>query len=409
MRLIFVNRFYWPETPATSQLLTDLAEHLAAQGHEVHVITSHPGTPAIPLTATRHRVQISRVRGTRHQQRGALGKACDFFTFYLGALWQLFRLTRRQSIIIALTDPPLFGIGAAWIAGARGARLIHWIQDIYPELAIELTAHRWLRITRPWRNAAWAAADHCVTLGEDMAAVIAAAGVPQTAISVIPNWAPVGLAPAPATALAALREEWGLGQAMVVAYSGNFGRVHDLASVIALATTLRDEPEIAFVFIGSGAQHSALEAEARRRGLTRVTFLPAQSRARLGAALGVGDVHLVTLRRGCEHLVFPSKLYGICAVARPLIFIGPQDCEIAGLINQHGFGWSVDPAEPARLVALIRSLATDASLRAAGGTAAARFHAQHTFADAASQWEARLRSLGAHPSTTPFTSPPLQP
>ena len=47
-RLIFLNRFFFPDHSATSQLLSDLAFHLAAAGRQVHVITSqqrydHPG------------------------------------------------------------------------------------------------------------------------------------------------------------------------------------------------------------------------------------------------------------------------------------------------------------------------------------------------------------------------------
>ena len=67
MRLVFVNRFYWPETPATAQLLTDLAEALARAGEEVHVVTSQGG--ALPPRESRHGVTIHRVRGTRWSAR----------------------------------------------------------------------------------------------------------------------------------------------------------------------------------------------------------------------------------------------------------------------------------------------------------------------------------------------------
>lgn len=40
MKLIFLNRYFFPDYSATSQMLTDLAFHLAEVGHEVHVICS---------------------------------------------------------------------------------------------------------------------------------------------------------------------------------------------------------------------------------------------------------------------------------------------------------------------------------------------------------------------------------
>ena len=65
MRALFLNRFYWPDEPATAQLLTDLAEALAARQVTVVVITSHPDNPAVPAEETRRGVHILRVRGSR--------------------------------------------------------------------------------------------------------------------------------------------------------------------------------------------------------------------------------------------------------------------------------------------------------------------------------------------------------
>ncbi|MDB6128012.1 MAG: glycosyl transferase group 1, partial [Verrucomicrobia bacterium] len=188
-RIIFVNRFYWPEEPATAQLLTDLAEAMASAGHRVTVIASHSRRRGVVRAEVRHGVEIRRVRGTRWASGGGLGKAVDFLTFYLGACLMLLFTARKGDAVIALTDPPLIGVGA-WIAARmRGARVFHWVQDIYPEIAMELTGHRWLAVARPLRNLAWRHADGCVVLGADMGAVLVQAGVPPEKITLSPNWA----------------------------------------------------------------------------------------------------------------------------------------------------------------------------------------------------------------------------
>ncbi|MCX6954317.1 MAG: glycosyltransferase family 4 protein, partial [Verrucomicrobia bacterium] len=347
MRTLFLNRFYWPDEPATAQLLTDLAESLAARGHEVVVIASHPGRPEVPATETRRGVRIVRVRGTRWARSGLVGKAVDYASFYVGALWRLLLTARHGDAVVALTDPPLLGVGVWLVTALRGARLFHWAQDIYPELAIELAGQRWLGLLRPLRDLAWRRAERCITLGADMAAIVAAAGVPAAKISLAPNWAPAGLAPQPAGAGDALRRDWGLVGKFVIAYSGNLGRVHDLDPVLAVAAELRADPRIVFLFVGGGARRAALETEAARLGLTNVQFRPAQPRAQLASALALGDVHLVTLLPGRERYVFPSKLYGIAAVGRPVVFIGPRGCELGRLVATppHHFGRSFDRSE----------------------------------------------------------------
>src|SRR5206468_3558862 len=111
--------------------------------------------------------------------------------------------------------------------------------------------------------------------------------------------------------------------------------------------------------IGDGAQRAELEAEAARRGLPNVSFFPTQPRAQLAETLGVGDLHLVTLRPGCERLVFPSKLYGIAAVDRPVLFIGPPDCEIARIVATNGLGIIATRDDVPETAARILQLAHD--------------------------------------------------
>jgi glycosyltransferase involved in cell wall biosynthesis len=396
VRAIFLNRFYWPDEPATAQLLTDLAEALVARHISVIVITSHPGTPGVPAEETHHGVRILRVRGTRWAARsGLVGKAADYGSFFLGALWRLFLAARRGDTVVAMTDPPLLGLGAWVVAGLRRTRLVHWAQDIFPELAIEIAGQHWLRPLRPLRNLAWRRADRCVTLGSDMASVFTAAGVPREKISAAANWAPVGLTPQPAHTADALRIAWGLSGKFVVVYSGNLGRVHDLTPVLAVAEALRDEPGIAFVFIGTGAQRAALEAAAAHLHLTNVQFRPPQPRAQLAVALALGDAHLVTLLPGCERYVFPSKLAGVAAIGRPVVFIGPVDSEIARLVTAPDltFGYAFDRTAIAAIAAAIRNLSIDCDTCTRLSTAAAAFAATNgSPAHAAMRWHAWLNA-----------------
>jgi colanic acid biosynthesis glycosyl transferase WcaI len=363
-RIVFLNRFYWPEEPATGQLLTDLAEELAGRGCEVQVLTSGPRG----AVASEHRngVAIHRVRSPRFAQTGFLGQAANWFGFGLGALWCLMLQSRRGDTLVLLTDPPLLLLFAGPLARLRGVRLFHWVQDVYPELPERLNGLQGLGAVRWLRNREWRLADGCAVLGADMARMVLANGADGKRVRIIPNWAPRGLEPAAPNALAALREQWGLRGKFVVAYSGNMGRVHDLEPVLELAAALRAETRCVFLFIGAGAQHRQLESVARAKQLPNVLFRPPQPRSELAVSLGVADVHLITLREQCEDLVFPSKLYGIAAIGRPVLFIGPPQCELAALVASAGMGrsfarhdiagmagvlrqWQDTPAEPAAL------------------------------------------------------------
>jgi glycosyltransferase involved in cell wall biosynthesis len=168
-----------------------------------------------------------------------------------------------------------------------------------------------------------------------------------------------------------LRYEWGLEDKFVVCYSGNMGRVHEFDTILDAAQSLASKAEvIEFLFIGGGAQRRMIEDEVRRRALPNVQFRPYQDRAALSFILGVGDVHLVSQRPEVEGYVFPSKLYGILAAGRPVMFIGDPQGEISALVEHEGIGIAVRQGDAAGLAEQLLRLAGDAALREAMGARA---------------------------------------
>jgi glycosyltransferase involved in cell wall biosynthesis len=219
-----------------------------------------------------------------------------------------------------------------------------------------------------------------------MAATVTAAGVSANRLVISPNWAPAGLGPPASDAVAALRDAWDLSGKFVVGYSGNLGRVHDLEPLLEVAEALRDQANIAWVFVGHGAQRASLETAAKARGLTNVHFKPPQPRAQLAVSLGVADVQLVTLLPGAEHSVFPSKLYGIAAVGRPIALIGPRGSELARLVEENKMGTAFTRDESAALARWLLALAAD-PLRREFMANAARHFAAGGFSRALADWQ----------------------
>lgn len=394
-RIIFVNRVYWPSTAATAQLLTDLAEGLVSRGWEVHVIAAG-GTTAAHNGVTLHRT------GGSDRHGGLLSRTLNYGRFRRGAQRQLASLVQAGDVVVVMTDPPLLAAAVTDIAVQRGGRVVHWIQDIYPEI---LTAHLGALVTWPLgplrtlRDVSWRTASRCVTLGEDMRQQVAGSGVAADNIPVVPNWAPRELhTPAAPEAVAAQRAAWGVADKFVVAYSGNLGRVHEFAAVLAAAEQLRARPDIVFLFIGAGARFEEVRHAARARGLDNVRLLPPAPRADLPAALAAADAHLVTLKPGFARLVYPSKLAGVLAAGRPVLFVGPPEGEIARLLAREKCGAAFAPADGTALAATIARWQDDAATRLEmGRRARAAYERQFTLAAALAQWDALLRPPPAGP------------
>jgi len=352
MRLLLINRYFHPDHSATSQMAADLAFFLAGRGHDVVAITSRQryDDPRERL-AKRERaggVDIVRVATTRFGRGFLPGRAVDYATFYLSALAALLRHARRGDVVVALTDPPLISVIAALAAKLRGAKLVNWTQDLFPEVAtaLGLRVPRILTRVRDWslRRAA-----QNVAIGAAMAERIRAVGARAV---VRHNWAGAALHPVD-------RHD----SDFVVAYSGNLGRAHDAGAIAGAMQRLANDARIRFVITGGGARLD----EVKRAAGANVRFAPYQPRESLSESLSAGDVHLVSLRPEVEGLIVPSKFYGILAVARPLLYIGARDGELARLIVEHDCGFVVDAGDGESLALRIVELANDRARAAAMG------------------------------------------
>src|SRR4029077_12500742 len=139
MKVVFVNRFFYPDHSATSQILADLTFHLAKTGIAVHVITGRQvyddPDSTLPSNDLIQGVRVIRVWTTRFGRQNLLGRTFDYLTFYLSTAWSLFALVKPGDVVIAKTDPPLISVVAAMVVKSREAKLINWIQDLFPEVA----------------------------------------------------------------------------------------------------------------------------------------------------------------------------------------------------------------------------------------------------------------------------------
>jgi len=378
-RIIFLNRYFYPDHSATSQILSDLAFHLAAAGQDIHVVTSQQiyDDPAarLPPSEIVRGVQVHRVATTRFGRSNLIGRGLDYLSFYW-SMWRcIISFAEPGNVLVAKTDPPLLSVLAISAAKRRSARLVNWLQDLYPEIAIELGVPLLKgpvgRAIGLLRNRSLRLADANVVLGTSMAARVRACGVAQDRIHVIPNWADdEEIVPVP-PAENPLRREWQLEDKFVVGYSGNLGRAHEFETVLAAAERLRDDSRIVFVFIGGGKQFDELAKRVHVRKLDRTfRFFPYQDRTVLKYSLSAPDVHWVSLPPKVEGLIFPSKLYGIIAAGRPVIAVTAMEGELACLVREHDCGFAIAPGDSDSLCRTILFLAEDVKTRTGMGTRA---------------------------------------
>jgi colanic acid biosynthesis glycosyl transferase WcaI len=402
--IIFANRYFYPDHSATSQMLSDLAFHLASSGRVVRVLASRQRyddpQARLPHAESKSGVFINRLATTRFGRSALLGRGLDYLSFYGSAWHSVLAWAKPGDILVVKTDPPLLCVAGMQAAKHHGLHLVNWLQDLYPEVAtqlgVPLVKGPIAQALMQLRDVALRSAKANVVVGECMAEILRSRGVASDRILVIPNWCddeeirPVPRHDNP------LRRAWSLEDRFIVGYSGNLGRGHEFDTVLAAAECLRSDPRIVFLFIGGGSKFDELARRVRERKLDQLfRFLPYQERSALKHSLGVPDVHWISLMPELEGLMVPSKFYGIAAAGRPVIAVTAQDGELARLVRLHRCGIVVEPGNGEHLAAALRSFSADkCGLEDMGRRARTMLEAHFTRRQAFERWHRLFESLG---------------
>ena len=372
MKICFFNRSYWPDTAATGQLLTELAEDLVSQhGCQVSVVCGFPlhgdrsrSGLRVVRRERRNGVNIFRAAGTTRPTTRFIGRASNYLTYFSSACLAGLMVT-SPDVVVALTDPPIVGLAGLAAARRAGAKFVFLCEDVFPEVASLLedfhneTVNRTLeRISRFLIRKA----DRVVVLGERMRErLVSDRGADPSKISIVHNWADCSLV-TPGDPRNGFSCEHGLANKFVVMHSGNVGLSQNLETLIGAAERLTAYPDVVIVIVGHGARLAALQEMARARDLANVRFLPQQPKERIAELFASADVFVVSLKRGIEGYIVPSKLYGILAAGRASIVAVDRSSEPASIVTTRECGLVAEPGDPDSLATAILTLYRDPAL-----------------------------------------------
>ena len=349
-RLLLISEHFEPSTGATAQLMTDLAEGLHRRGWSLTVLTATPGGAL--------NFPVQRLGGRSGVAIGVTAKVLRGARFLLGSLlWCLWHGRRGDGVLI-VSNPPFIGILGPLLQLSRRLPYVFVFQDLFPRSAVlsgVLPAAGPVALV--WRSLMQEVCRHSATtvvLSQAMEERLRRDLGRELPLEVIHNWA-VERGLSRPRAQNAFAKEQGFEDRFTLQYSGNFGRLHDLLTLLEAARLLQDT-RVMFVFIGGGAKGGQIEAYQQGFGLKNVLQLPYQPRQRLPESLSACDLSAIGLIPGAEDTVAPSKFYGILASGRGVVLIARRSCDLAQLVLREGCGIVVEPGEAAELAERLRAL-----------------------------------------------------
>ena len=387
MKILLLNLYYPPDTSATAKMAHTVVDTVSVH-HQVTVLCGRPSYDPSERRAWRlyqteimGRARVIRVGSTAFPRFDMKKRVLNYLSYT--ALAASRALFVNCDVVLAMTDPPFQGIISAFVAMLKRKPFAYNTRDLYPDMAVGGAIVELGILARIWEKLhRWALrrADRVVVLGEDMRTRIIAKGVKPWRVAVIRDGAhvlpPDTPLPTPDPEVVhAIRGNF----SFVLLHAGNRGFSGAWNTLITAARRLANDG-VGLVFVGDGARRAEVAAAAA--GSENIRFLDYFPSGKIQSVLAAADAHVVTVKRGLEGVVVPSKMYEILAAGKPIVAVAPKETDVASLGIQQGFAVAADPDKPAELVEAVRMLAADRNkLKTMGDAARAAAPAYDRFAE----------------------------
>jgi colanic acid biosynthesis glycosyl transferase WcaI len=375
VRVLLLNLYYPPDTSATAKMANTVVDALAVK-HDVVVLCGRPSYDPTERRPWRlyqseasGNIRVIRVGSTAYPRLQMKKRLLNYLSYVALAVPRALFLP--CDVILAMTDPPFEGIVGAFVALLRNKPYVYNIRDLYPDMAVGGSIVKPGPLARIWEHLhRWALrrGTRVIVLGEDMRNRILAKGVNPARLVVVRDGAetsPTAIPPASLDdpVVNAIRGPF----QFVLLHAGNLGFYGAWHTLLEGARRLADRG-VGLVFVGDGAQKENLQRASA--GIPNVRFLPFFPASQIPSVLAAADAHVITVKRGLEGVVVPSKMYGILAAGKPIVAVAPLECDVVSIGNRCGFAISADPDDPAQLAGRVAELVGNPELLGRMGAAA---------------------------------------
>lgn len=395
MRILLLYHYFYPDKCVSSRIFSDLAEELCKKGDSVSVFTSNRllrENEHLLLFEKWNNVSIYRFSHPNFNQGNNFGRLINSIILQIKWVCGFLKHKKEFDAMIVGTDPQFAYMMFPFLKLInRKIKLIHWVFDLYPE-AVLVNSPLWMKMLaatmKPIAKFSYRFVDEMVDIGPCMRKKLQHYKH-HAGNNTFPPWAlkepdsPLPFDPQTRHAL--------FGNAKLgLLYSGTVGYAHDIRPFIDLARECRKKKiDAAFCLAGYGncfkEQTSLITAED-----TNIKVVGFAAEEELEKRLLSADIHLVSLRKGWEGIVVPSKFFGAISMARPVIFSGTEESSIAKWCNEYHVGMLLNEETADMLEDLLNKPETLASMK---GKCFETYNCEFSKEKTCSRWQTMLETM----------------
>lgn len=373
MNILYLAGYFFPENTAYTHLENDLLDELCLAGHTVTVVCPTPTRGIDEATREKYKnikteeLSSGKVKVIRFSapQEGKNPIVRAFRYFWCN--YKTFAIAKKRleaDVVFAASTPPTQGLLGGAVAKRLSKKLkkhipfVYNLQDIFPDslvtTGLSSNDSPIFKVGRKIENKTYKNADKIILISESFKNNLLKKGVPEEKIETVSNWIDAN------SILPVKRDENPLFEELslprekfTVVYAGNFGEAQGAEVVLDSAKLLKSDCDIQFAVFGGGSGFEGAKKRVLDEELSNVKITGLLPQERVPEVYSLGDVAVITCKKGVGKSGMPSKTWSIMACNTPIIASFDTDSELAEIINTADAGVCVDPENAEMLKAAI--------------------------------------------------------
>lgn len=361
-----------PDGNSNAYIFADIALELQKHGHHVTIITTTPHYSILsenldkqPFTdGDKKWYKKSDFYGMEcyhivvPPEKGSIIKRLiPFVNFHLRAL----KLSRSKQIladIVISQSPPLtIGIINALIAKKKKAKSVYIVQDLFPDGPItqgKIKNKLIIKILRMMEKSVYKRNDAIIAISDGIKGHLENRVPAKKLLRTIPNFVNTEIYH-PMPKENSFTDKYGVKDKFVISYVGNIGNAHDLSPILYCALELKDL-NLEFIIAGNGIKAEYYKNKAKENNLNNVKFIGYQKREDTSLINAFSDICLVMLAPHIKSYSFPSKIYTLMGMGKPIIVMCSTESNAADFVTKSESGWAVESGKCEEFTSLVKEL-----------------------------------------------------
>lgn len=355
MKILMLKDYFYPEKCAGINLSLELVSELTKKGFNIEIYTP------IPCRGINDDIRFSYKKRKKeliydavvyrywlpYEGKSTLIRALRYFLQNFIQIWKGF--STKYDLLFLGSTPPTMGLVGAVLKLIKHKPFIYNLQDVFPDSLVTTGITKkgsllWV-IGSIIEKITYSSADKIIVISESFKTNLINKNVPEEKIVVINNWIDTDTVHPVPKAKNSVYDEFDIPKGKyIILYAGNLGNAQGSDVILEAADLLSEYDDILFVVFGGGSQFEEFKLKAKHRAnLLVFGLLPSE---RVSEVYSLGDIALITCKKGTGMSGMPSKTWSIMACNVPIVASFDTDSDLAKMLNQVGAGVCVEPENP---------------------------------------------------------------